>query len=144
MNVLLIYPKFPDTFWSFSYALRFVGKKSAFPPLGLITVAALLPKQFQMRLVDLNVEGLGEDDLEWADVAFISAMAVQRKSVIHVIERCKAKGLKVVAGGPLFTSEPNAFGQIDHLVLDEAEITLPAFFADFKNGCPKKIYNADG
>ena len=144
MNVLLIYPKFPDTFWSFSYALRFVGKKSAFPPLGLITVAALLPKQFQMRLVDLNVEGLGEDDLEWADVVFISAMAVQRKSVIHVIERCKAKGLKVVAGGPLFTSEPNAFGQIDHLVLDEAEITLPAFITDLNNGCPKKIYSADG
>jgi radical SAM superfamily enzyme YgiQ (UPF0313 family) len=144
MNVLLIYPKFPDTFWSFSYALRFVGKKSAFPPLGLITVAALLPKQFQMRLVDLNVEGLGEDDLEWADAAFISAMAVQRKSVVHVIERCKAKGLKVVAGGPLFTSEPNAFGQVDHLVLDEAEITLPAFIDDLKNGCPKKIYNADG
>ena len=143
MNILLIYPKFPDTFWSFSYALRFIGKKSAFPPLGLITVAALLPKQFQMRLVDLNVEGLTDDDLAWADMAFISAMAVQRKSAIYVIDRCKSKGLKIVAGGPLFTAEPNAFGQVDYLVLGEAEVTLPAFIADLKNGCPKKIYNAD-
>ena len=93
MNILLIYPQFPDTFWSFSYALRFIGKKSAFPPLGLITVAALLPEQFQTRLVDLNVDALGDDDLAWADMAFISAMAVQRESAGHVIGRCKAKGL---------------------------------------------------
>jgi hypothetical protein len=73
MNIILIYPKFPDTFWSFSHALRFIGKKSAFPPLGLITVAALLPEQFQIRLVDLNVDALGDDDLSWADMAFISA-----------------------------------------------------------------------
>ena len=143
MNVLLIYPQFPDTFWSFSYALRFIGKKSAFPPLGLITVAALLPKHFQMRLVDLNVGGLTNDDLAWADMAFISAMAVQRRSVVHVIDRCKDKGLKIAAGGPLFTAEPNTFGQVDHLVLNEAEITLPAFLADLKNGCPKKLYIAD-
>jgi radical SAM superfamily enzyme YgiQ (UPF0313 family) len=144
MNILLIYPKFPDTFWSFSYALPFIGKKAAFPPLGLITVAALLPEKFQIRLVDLNVNGLTDDDLSWADMAFISAMAVQRKSAVHVIDRCKASGLKIVAGGPLFTAEPNAFEQVDHLVLNEAEATLPAFLTDLKNGCPKKIYNADG
>jgi radical SAM superfamily enzyme YgiQ (UPF0313 family) len=124
--------------------LRFIGKKSAFPPLGLITVAALLPKKIQMRLVDLNVDGLSDDDLAWADMAFISAMAVQRKSAIYVIDRCRSKGLKIVAGGALFTAEPNAFGQVDYLVLGEAEVTLPAFIADLKNGCPKKIYNADG
>ena len=144
MNVLLIYPQFPDTFWSFSFALRFIGKKAAFPPLGLITVAALLPGQCQIRLVDLNVDSLIDDDLAWADMAFISAMAVQRKSVVHVINRCKGKGLKVVAGGPLFTAEPDAFAQVDHLVLGEAEAALPAFIADLKNGCPKKIYHADG
>ncbi len=143
MNILLIYPKFPDTFWSFSYALRFIGKKLAFPPLGLITVAALLPEQFQMRLVDLNVEALGDDDLAWADMAFISAMAVQRESAVQVIDRCKVKGLKIVAGGPLFTSQPNDFGQVDHLVLDEAEATLPAFLTDLKNGCPKQLYRAE-
>ncbi|MDK2957110.1 MAG: hypothetical protein PWQ57_2606 [Desulfovibrionales bacterium] len=144
MNILLIYPKFPDTFWSFSHALRFIGKKAALPPLGLITVAALLPKHFHMRLVDLNVEALGEEDLAWADMAFISAMAIQRKSVIDVIDRCKAKSLKIVAGGPLFTAQPNDFGQVDHLVLDEAESTIPAFLADLKNGCPKPLYRATG
>ena len=142
MNIILIYPKFPDTFWSFSYALRFIGKKSAFPPLGLITVAALLPEHFHIRLVDLNVDALGDDDLSWADMAFISAMAVQRKSAVHVVDRCKAKGLKIVAGGPLFTAQPCDFGQVDHLVLDEAEATLPAFLADLKNGCPKQLYRA--
>ena len=144
MNVLLIYPKFPDTFWSFSYALRFIGKKAAFPPLGLITVAALLPEQFQKRLVDLNVECLSDDDLLWADMAFISAMAVQRQSAVDIIGRCKGQGLKIVAGGPLFTAEPDAFEQVDHLVLDEAELTLPAFIEDVNDGCPQKIYRAKG
>jgi radical SAM superfamily enzyme YgiQ (UPF0313 family) len=142
MNILLIYPKFPDTFWSFSYALRFIGKKAAFPPLGLITVAALLPEHYHIRLVDLNVDALGDDDLSWASMAFISAMAVQRKSAVHVVNRCKAKGLKIVAGGPLFTAQPYDFGQVDHLVLDEAEATLPAFIADLANGCPKQLYRA--
>jgi radical SAM superfamily enzyme YgiQ (UPF0313 family) len=144
MKILLIYPKFPDTFWSFSYALRFIGKKAAFPPLGLITVAAMLPKPFQLRLVDLNVNALTDDDLAWADMAFISAMAVQRKSAVHVIDRCKSRELKIVAGGPLFTGEPNAFEQVDHLVLDEAEATLPVFIADMEAGCPKRIYRANG
>ena len=109
---------------------------------GLITVAALLPEQFQIRLVDLNVDALGDDDLAWADMAFISAMAVQRESAVHVVNRCKAKGLKIVAGGPLFTAQPYEFEQVDHLVLDEAEATLPAFLTDLKNGCPKQLYRA--
>jgi len=144
MNVLLIYPKFPDTFWSFAHALRFIGKKAAFPPLGLITVAAMLPEEFQQRLVDLNVAGLSEDDLAWADMAFISAMTVQRKSAADIIARCKEAGLKIVAGGPLFTAEPHAFEQVDHLVLDEAELTLPAFIADIQNGCLQRTYRANG
>jgi radical SAM superfamily enzyme YgiQ (UPF0313 family) len=144
VNILLIYPKFPDTFWSFSYALRFVGKKAAFPPLGLITVAALLPEQFQKRLVDLNVEELTDGDLEWADMAFISAMAVQRVSTVGIIARCIASNLKVVAGGPLFTAEPDEFNEVDHLVLDEAEMTLPAFLSDLHSGQLKKVYRASG
>ena len=144
MNILLIYPKFPDTFWSFSYALRFIGKKAAFPPLGLITVAALLPATWSLRLVDVNVDDLTDDDLAWADMAFLSAMAVQRKSTAAIIARCQGRGLTIVAGGPLFTAEPEAFGQVDHLVLDEAEMTLPAFIADLENGCPQKIYRANG
>jgi len=144
MNVLLIYPKFPDTFWSFAYALSFIGKKAAFPPLGLLTVAAMLPDEFQKRLVDVNVDGLTDEDLAWADMVFIGAMAIQRDSAKQIIARCKARGLKVVAGGPLFTAEPEMFEDVDHLVLDEAELTLPSFLEDLKNGQAKKIYRASG
>jgi radical SAM superfamily enzyme YgiQ (UPF0313 family) len=144
MNALLIYPNIPDTFWSFTYALRFIGKKSAFPPLGLLTVAALLPAHWNKRLVDLNVDSLTDNDLLWADIAFISGMAVQRKSAKQIINRCLAMNLKVVAGGPLFTAEPDKFAEVDHLVLDEAETTLPAFLSDLQNGQPEKIYRASG
>ncbi|MBN1907770.1 MAG: DUF4070 domain-containing protein [Deltaproteobacteria bacterium] len=142
MKALLIYPKFPDTFWSFKYALSFIHKKAAFPPLGLLTVAALLPDDFQKRLVDTNVNGLTDDDLLWADLVFIGGMAVQRESAKKIIARCKSKGLRVIAGGPLFTAEPEAFDNVDSLVLDEAEITLPNFLEDLKNGHTKKIYRA--
>ena len=144
MNVLLIYPEFPETFWSFTYALSFIGKKAAFPPLGLLTVAALLPSGWSKRLVDVNVESLTDKDLAWADLAFIGGMAVQRQSAVNIIARCKAAKLTVVAGGPLFTSQPDEFRDVDHLVLDEAELTLPLFLKDLENGDPKKIYRADG
>ena len=142
MNILLIYPAFPDTFWSFTYALRFIGKKAAFPPLGLLTVAALLPQEWPKHLVDVNVDSLADKDLLWADMAFIGGMAVQRKSARQIITRCKQIGLKVIAGGPLFTAEPDEFGEVDHLVLDEAELTLPAFLSDLQNGQLKKVYRA--
>ena len=144
MNVLLIYPKFPDTFWSFKYALKFIRKKAANPPLGLLTVAAMLPDEFHRRLVDVNVESLTDDDLSWADLAFIGAMTVQRDSAKQIIARCKATGLKVIAGGPLFTAEADAFEEVDHLVLDEAELTLPSFLEDLKTGHLKKTYRASG
>jgi radical SAM superfamily enzyme YgiQ (UPF0313 family) len=144
MRTLLIYPEFPDTFWSFKYALSFIRKRAAFPPLGLLTVAALLPDEFQKRLVDVNVDCLTDDDLAWAELVFVGGMAVQRGSAKKIIARCKAKGLKVVAGGPLFTAEPEKFRDVDHLVLDEAELTLPSFLEDLKNGHPKKIYRASG
>ena len=144
MNVLLVYPQFPDTFWSFTYALSFIGKKSAFPPLGLLTVAALLPEEWRKRLVDVNVESLTETDLQWADMVFIGGMAVQRQSAGQIIARCRAAKVPVVAGGPLFTAEPEQFGEVDHLVLDEAELTLPAFLADLAGGRPQRIYRAAG
>ena len=143
MRVVLIYPEFPDTFWSFRYALKFIGRKSAFPPLGLLTVAAMLPDTWEKRLVDLNVQRLRDNDLAWADCAFISAMAAQRVSVREVVNRCRKAGLRTVAGGPLFTSEPEAFPEVDHLVLDEAEVTLPAFLRDLEAGQPKPKYTAD-
>jgi radical SAM superfamily enzyme YgiQ (UPF0313 family) len=141
MNVLLIYPEFPDTFWSFKHALKFVRKRASAPPLGLLTVAAMLPPEWNKRLVDLNVTELSAQDLVWADSAFISAMVVQRESACQVIARCKQAGLKTVAGGPLFTSEYERFTEVDHLVLNEAEVTLLPFLADLERGSPKRLYS---
>jgi len=144
MNILLIYPEFPETFWSFTYALSFIGKKAAFPPLGLITVAALLPENWAKRLVDTNVERLKDKDILWADLVFIGGMTVQRTSARQIIDRCNALKATVVAGGPLFTSEPDEFKTVDHLVLDEAELTLPRFLSDLGKGRAEKIYRASG
>ncbi len=142
MKVLLIYPEFPDTFWSFKHALKFIHKQASLPPLGLLTVASMLPSSWQKRLVDLNVRKLTEKDLTWADLVFISAMAVQRKSTQHVIDQCKANGLTVVAGGPLFTTEHETFEGVDHFILNEAELTLPPFLKDLEMGCPNKVYSS--
>lgn len=140
MNILLIYPEFPDTFWSFKHALKFIRKKASFPPLGLLTVAAMMPPEWTKRLVDVNVTKLRDEDLAWADYAFISSMVVQRASAQHIIERCKKAGLRVVAGGPLFTSEYEQFENVDHFVLNEAELTLPPFLEDLNNHCAKRVY----
>jgi radical SAM superfamily enzyme YgiQ (UPF0313 family) len=144
MRILLVYPEFPDTFWSFKHALKFIGKRSASPPLGLITVAAMLPSDWELRLVDLNiVPGLKEKDLAWADMVFISGMVVQRRSAREVIERCRAAGKRIVAGGPLFNAEPENFPEVDHLILNEAELTLPPFLRDLESGAPKRVYSAE-
>jgi radical SAM superfamily enzyme YgiQ (UPF0313 family) len=141
MKILLLYPKFPKTFWSFTYALPFIGKKASFPPLGLLTVAALLPKDWGKKLVDLNIKNLNDKDIQWADFIFISAMIAQKESVEDVIKRCKKFGTKIVAGGPLFTTGYEEFEkEIDHFVLGEAEATLPLFLKDLEAGFPKKIY----
>jgi len=140
MKILLIYPEFPETFWSFNHALKFIRRKASSPPLGLITVAAILPSEWGKRLVDLNVKKLSPEDLEWADFAFISGMIVQRESARKIIVRCKEARLKVVAGGPLFTSEHEEFRGVDHFVLNEAELTLPRFLRDLANGHARRIY----
>jgi radical SAM superfamily enzyme YgiQ (UPF0313 family) len=140
MNILLVYPEFPDTFWSFKHALKFVHKKAGAPPLGLLTVAALLPSGWEKRLVDLNVTSLTPKDLDWADYVFISAMIVQRRSAQTIIARCKKAGVKVVAGGPLFTMEHERFPEVDHFVLNEAELTLPLFLADLAHGRAQRLY----
>ena len=140
MNILMVYPEFPDTFWSFKHALKFIRKKASSPPLGLLTVAAMLPREWEERLVDLNVARLTQKDLAWADYVFISAMVVQRQAAHRVIARCKQAGVKVVAGGPLFTDEHESFPDVDHFVLNEAEITLPPFLADLERGDAQRIY----
>lgn len=142
MKVLLVYPECPDTFWSFKHALKFIRKRASLPPLGLLTVAAMLPADWEMRLVDLNVRPLTEGDLAWADMAWISAMVIQRASTLKTIARCKARGLKVVAGGPLFSAERERFEAVDHLILNEAESTLPPFLRDLEAGCARHVYDS--
>jgi radical SAM superfamily enzyme YgiQ (UPF0313 family) len=141
MNVLLVYPEFPDTFWSFKHALSFIRKRSSMPPLGLLTVAAMLPQEWGKRLVDLNVRSLAGSDVDWADMVFISGMTVQRRSALDVIARCGAARVPVVAGGPLFTIEPEDFDGVDHFVLNEGELTLPLFLADLESGCAEHVYS---
>jgi radical SAM superfamily enzyme YgiQ (UPF0313 family) len=142
MRILLLYPKHPDTFWSFKHALKFISKKAVHPPLGLLTVAAMLPVKWEKRLVDMNVTTLNDQDLQWADYVFISAMIVQKQSVADIITRCKRSGTKIVAGGPLFTAGYEDFDDVDHLVLNEAEITLPLFLADVEKGRAKHLYKS--
>ncbi len=142
MNILLVYPEFPDTFWSFKHALKFIHKKAGAPPLGLLTVAAMLPPTWEKRLADLNVASLTDEELGWADYVFISAMIVQRESVRAILKRCKDAGVKVVAGGPLFTMEHEQFPDVDYFVLNEAEETLAPFLRDLELGRPQRVYTS--
>lgn len=144
MNILLVYPKYPDTFWSYKHALRFISKKAAVPPLGLITVSAMLPQSWNRRLIDLNVEDIRSHDLDWADFVFVSAMYVQKESVDHLTSLCRKHGVTIVAGGPLFTQEYANYPDVDHFVLNEAEITLPLFLDDLlAQRTLRRVYNTD-
>lgn len=143
MKILLVYPKNPDTFWSFRHALKFISKKACYPPLGLLTVAAMLPASWDKRLVDMNAQRLTDRDLRWADCVFISAMTIQREAVKALLCRCREFGVKTVAGGPLFTTSPDEFDEVDHLVLNEAEVTLPPFLADLQRGQARHLYTSD-
>jgi radical SAM superfamily enzyme YgiQ (UPF0313 family) len=140
MNVLLIYPQFPDTFWSFKHALRFIRKRAFSPPLGLLTIAAMLPSEWGQRLVDANVSPLTASDLGWADYAFISGMTIQQESAHEIIGQCKDAGLTVVAGGPMFTLDQDSFPDVDHFVLNEGELTIPQFLADLSAGTAERVY----
>lgn len=143
MNILIIYPMYPDTFWSFKHALKFVSKKASFPPLGLLTVASMLPEEWNKKLIDMNASQLKDGDILWADYVFISAMSIQSESAKQVIERCKTLHTKIVAGGPLFTSSSDDYQLVDHLVLNEAEKTLPVFLKDLTEGKPKHKYTSE-
>jgi len=144
LKILLVYPQYPDTFWSFKNSLSFIRKKALMPPLGLVTIAAMLPpEEFELKLVDMNIEPLRDEDVLWADYVFISAIITQKDSVHNVVESCKRLNTKTVAGGPLFNSLYGEFPEVVHFVLDEGEITLPLFLKDVKNGCAKRIYRSD-
>jgi radical SAM superfamily enzyme YgiQ (UPF0313 family) len=123
--------------------LKFLSKKATFPPLGLLTVAAMLPSEWEKRVVDLNVKPVSDENLKWADYVFVSAMVVQKDSAREVIESCRRLNIKVVAGGPLFTTGYEDFPGVDHFVLGEAEVTLPVFLRDLAQGHPQHIYASD-
>ena len=140
MKVLMLYPEFPDTFWSFKHALPFQGKRSAFPPLGLLTVSSLLPAHWQKRLVDLNVRRLRDSDLDWADVVFLSGMLVQGPSMKSQIARCKARGLRTVVGGPITSAKSSLIAEADHVVEGESEEIIPELAADLERGAARPYY----
>ncbi len=140
-KALLVYPEMPPTYWGMKYALPFIGRKASLPPLGLLTVAALLPEEWDLTLVDMNVEPLTDEAVAGADIVLTSSMFVQEASHARVVRLCKEHGKRVVAGGPLPTTSPERVGAVDHLVLNEAEITLPAFLRDFRRGRAERVYS---
>ena len=142
MKILLVNPEFPETYWSFRYALPFEGKRSVFPPLGLLTVSSLLPRSCERRLVDLNIESLKASHLEWADMVFITGMLAQKESLHEVAARAKKLGKLIVLGGPYVTSTIEELPVADHIFQGEAETTLPQFFEDLERGEAKRIYKA--
>ena len=142
MNVLLVYPEFPDTFWSFKHALPFQGKRSAYPPLGLLTVSAMLPASWQKRLVDMNVRRLKDSELDWADVVFFSGMMVQGPSMKEAIARAKARGARVVVGGPIASAADPAITEADHVVEGEAEELVAGLARDLDRGEARPRYKA--
>jgi radical SAM superfamily enzyme YgiQ (UPF0313 family) len=142
MKILLVFPKIPTTFWSFHNALRFISKKSSEPPLGLLTIAAMLPKKWDKKLIDMNVSTLLEKDIQWADYVFLTGMNVQRQSFEEVINQCNEFNTPVIAGGPMVSTEGNVFEGIDHYIMNEAEITLPLFLTDLEAGCAKPVYSS--
>ncbi|MGO9535084.1 MAG: B12-binding domain-containing radical SAM protein [Syntrophobacteraceae bacterium] len=144
MKILLVYPQVSETFWSFKHALTVVRRKAAFPPLGALTVAAMLPESWQKKLVDINVRALEDQDILWADYVFISAMIAQKNSARQVADRCRSLGVSVVGGGPLFRAYPGDFADLDHLVYGEAESIISELVMDLETGRPAKSYRASG
>ncbi|MBX3282325.1 MAG: B12-binding domain-containing radical SAM protein [Acidobacteria bacterium] len=143
MKILLVYPVFPDTYWSFRHALKIEGRRAPFPPLCLLTVAGMLPATWERKLVDMNVEELRPEDIEWADMVFVSAMIVQKESLEEVVDLARSMGKRVVAGGPFVSTSSDKLPAADHIFIGEAEQTLPEFLHDLELGIARKFYKAD-
>lgn len=143
MKILLVSPATPDTFWSFKHALPFISKKASFPPLGLLTVAAMLPREWDLRLVDLNTRKLTDEDIAWADCVMISAMLVQEESAREVLSRCRRFDKTIIAGGPLFTTGHERFPEVEHFCLGEAESIMPELIADLEAGRLRRFYQSE-
>jgi radical SAM superfamily enzyme YgiQ (UPF0313 family) len=142
MNALLIYPEWPDTYWSFKHALPFEGKRSVYPPLGLLTIAPMLPQHWKKRLVDINVRGLTDADLRWADVALLSGMLVHKKQLLALLARCRAAGVRTVIGGPATSSIEELPQHADHVVIGEAEELMGQLAEDLARGTAQPVYQA--
>ena len=142
MNVLMVYPEFPDTYWSFKHALPIEGKKSAYPPLGLLTIAAMMPKDWNKRLVDINICSLTDADLKWADVAMLSGMLIHKQDILRIIDRCRARGLKTIVGGPVTSSVEELPQHADSVVYGEADELVPEIISDLERGTLKPLYRA--
>ena len=138
MKILLVCPEYENTFWNFKEVLKIVGKKSAYPPLGLLTISPMLPEEWEKRLVDMNCEDLPEDLIKWADYVFISAMVGQKKSTGEVIDIVQKLGKYIVAGGSLFSTSSEDYPMIETIVLGEVEDIFPELVEDLKKGIPKK------
>ena len=139
-NALLVYLEQPPSFWGADYALEMSGVKATFPPLGLLTIAAMFPPSYELRVVDINVNALDDADLEWADLVFTSSMITQHPSLCAVVERCNRAGVPVVAGGPHPTTFHDDIPGVDHFVLGEAEEVFADFLRDLEAGTAKAIY----
>ncbi len=142
-TVLLVYPKIPTTYWSFEYVMPYIGARSLMPPLGLLTVASLIPAGYTVKLIDMNVHELTAADVSAADIVFVSAMIVQKESFEQVVALCNERGVPVAAGGPYPTSSFEAISGVDYFILNEGEVTLPRFFADWEAGAPAALYRDD-
>jgi radical SAM superfamily enzyme YgiQ (UPF0313 family) len=130
MNILCVYPAFPRTYWGAEYTMRFVGRKSILPPLGLLTVAALLPADWNVKLCDLNTRALDEAELRWADAVFISGMIIQREGLHEIARAARKLGKPVIAGGPYASTSPaDLAGDVDCVVVGEAEGVMPELVA---------------
>jgi radical SAM superfamily enzyme YgiQ (UPF0313 family) len=141
MNALLVYPEFPDTYWSFKHALPFEGKRSAYPPLGLLTIASLLPASWDKRVVDANVRALTEEDVAWADIAMFSGMLVQKAHMLELLAMCRRAGVRTVVGGPITSGAADMGNYADHIVVGEAEELIPAFLDELNEGRAKHLYS---
>ena len=141
-NALLIYPEHPPTYWGANFALEIVGIRAAFPPLGLLTVAAMFPQNYVLRVIDMNTEPLEDSDLEWADIVFTSTMIVQRVSLQDVIDRCNRAGIPVVSGGPHPTTFHNEIRVWITLCWMKSRETFDAFLEDLESGDARSIYRA--
>ena len=146
MRVLLVYPRFPKTYWSMHGVLELVGSKVLLPPLGLITVAALLPSSWDLRLVDCNVREISDDDWRWADLVIASAMIVQKQDLVRLIRQAADHQLPVAVGGPYVSSTPDAaeLQQAQYLILDEGELTIPLFLEALDRGESQGRFSANG